>query len=86
MDKKIDLSRVKRLSDTPTVFVPAVGWTGPDSRGHMQYTIHGVEPASFKRPELDGFECYLVAVRGLCYTRWMYRPGDWEPVDEQRDD
>lgn len=52
---------------------PAEGWSGPDERGYMEYTMHG--PSFFVDPPvLDGFEAYWIGVHGESWTRWVYRP------------
>lgn len=64
--------------DTPTETapdpnLPAAGWSGPDDRGHLTYTLHGpsvlVQP-----PKRDGYVAYWIGRHGNRYTRWVYKP------------
>lgn len=52
---------------------PAEGWSEPDARGHVRFTVHG--PSTFIRaPKREGYESYFVAVHGQNYTSWVYKP------------
>lgn len=54
-------------------FIPPAGWTEPDERGHLQFTLAQPPTMGDKAPEREGFECYFVSVTDR-YTRWTYRP------------
>ena len=71
------------VHDLP-VYMPPAGWTEPDNRGHVQFTLHHTDGHTMheKAPEREGFECYFLACTPA-YTRWTYRPTD-TPVQQAR--
>ena len=50
---------------------PPEGWTEPDARGHITYTMY--DRISETAPERVGWEAFFVAVHGANFTRWTYR-------------
>lgn len=61
---------VRILEDTCTK--PEEGWSGPDDRGHLRYTMHG--RSDQHAPARTGYDAFFVAVHGANFTTWTYRP------------
>lgn len=51
---------------------PPEGWSGPDERGHLKFTMHArvFEDA----PEREGWRAFFVSVHGANFTTWTYEP------------
>jgi len=65
-----------------TGYIPEAGWSKPDNRGHVTFTLAQPPRMDDKAPEREGFECYFVSCTDR-YTRWTYRPID-TPVQQAR--
>lgn len=63
---------------------PEAGWTSPDERGFVRFTMHGRVFES--APTRDGYEAFFVAVHGVNFTTWTYRPVEPEHVCGTRPD
>lgn len=53
---------------------PAEGWSEPDARGHVTFTMY--DRATEDAPHRDGFYPFFVAVHGSNFTKWSYLPVD----------
>lgn len=65
-----------------TGYIPEAGWSKPDNRGHVTFTLAQPPRMDDKAPEREGFECYFVSCTDR-YTRWTYRPTD-TPAQQAR--
>lgn len=52
---------------------PPEGWSGPDTRGIVRFTIHDSRPFGWSPPAREGYELFFVAVHGQNYTTWAYK-------------
>lgn len=51
---------------------PPEGWSDPDERGHIRFTMY--DRLTQPSPEREGYKAYFVAVHGMNFTRWTYAP------------
>lgn len=63
-------------------YIPPAGWSQPDNRGHVTFTLAQPPTMNDKAPEREGFECFFVGLTDR-YTRWTYRPTD-TPTQQAR--
>lgn len=71
---------VSTLTRDDTCIRPPEGWSEPDERGYVKFTMYDRVDAD--APHRDGFYPWWVAVHGSNFTTWTYIPADSDlPAD-----